>query len=343
VKYRQNNDNLNDKDYDSNDDDDFDDKEYDPYDDDDVDDYDPDDDDDELAVLRAKRSRNITKSVRYRTEHREQVVATKKLYRERNREFIAVSKKCYRERHRARVAVASKRYRERHRERVAEYDKRYREKHRAQLREYNKAYREKHRAQHAERKKRYRENNREQCLAYQRRYREAHRERLNEIEKRRYAAMGEEKRRAINAKRRRVYREKKRTLEKWKALGPLTLTIPLTDCLKSIPVTSYVQAFCDSLESVDTNVPPAENDSHTLMDLDSGTMQVVDPPDLDDLSFLRDLLKDMTPDDWEQIMDDVEESSSSFDMEELLPPEDLVHGEDMSPDEGIDLLYDLVT
>ena len=312
MKYRQNNDNLNDKDYDSNDDDDFDDKEYDPYDDDDVDDYDP-DDDDELAVLRAKRSRNITKSVRYRTEHREQVVATKKLYRERNREFIAVSKKCYRERHRARVAAASKRYRERHR------------------------------AQHAERKKRYRENNREQCLAYQRRYREAHRERLNEIEKRRYAAMGEEKRRAINAKRRRVYREKKRTLEKWKALGPLTLTIPLTDCLKSIPVTSYVQAFCDSLESVDTNVPPAENDSHTLMDLDSGTMQVVDPPDLDDLSFLRDLLKDMTPDDWEQIMDDVEESSSSFDMEELLPPEDLVHGEDMSPDEGIDLLYDLVT
>ena len=72
-------------------------------------------------------------------------------------------------------------------------------------------------------------------------------------------------------------------------------------------------------------------------------MQVVDPPDLDDLSFLRDLLKDMTPDDWEQVMDDVEESSSSFDMEELLPPEDLVHGEDMSLDEGIDLLYDLVT
>ena len=155
--------------------------------------------------------------------------------------------------------------------------------------------------------------------------------------------------------------EQKRTAEKLKALGPLTLTIPLTDCLKAVPVTSYVQAFCNSLESVkalgsteltipltdclksahlpvDTNVPPA--DSHTLMDLDSGIIQVVDSPDLEDLSFLQDLWKDMTPDDWEQVMDDVSESSS-FDVEALLPPEDLVH--DMSSDEGVDLLYDLLT
>ena len=70
-------------------------------------------------------------------------------------------------------------------------------------------------------------------------------------------------------------------------------------------------------------------------------MQVVEPPecDLDDLSFLEDLWKDMSPDDWEQVMDDVEESS--FDVEALLPPEDLVH--DMSPDEGVDLMFDLVT
>ena len=40
-------------------------------------------------------------------------------------------------------------------------------------------------------------------------------------------------------------------------------------------------------------------------------------------------------------MNDVEESSSSFDLEELLPPKDLVH--DMSSDEGVDLLYDLMT
>ena len=37
------------------------------------------------------------------------------------------------------------------------------------------------------------------------------------------------------------------------------------------------------------------------------------------------------------------EDSSSFDLETLVPPEDLVHVEDMSPDEGVDLMYDLVT
>ena len=152
--------------------------------------------------------------------------------------------------------------------------------------------------------------------------------------------------------------EKKRTLEKWKALGPLTLTIPLTDCLKSIPVTAYVQAFCDSLDSGDTNVLPTEDslesadtsvlrtesfvqlleeDSHTLTDMDSGAMQVVDPPDWDDLSSL---LQNISPDEWAEVLKDVKESSS-FDLEALLPPEDLVH--DMSSDEGIDLLYDLVT
>ena len=66
-------------------------------------------------------------------------------------------------------------------------------------------------------------------------------------------------------------------------------------------------------------------------------MQVVEPPDLDDLSFLQDLLKDMSPDDWEQVMDDVED----FDLEALVPPDGIVH--DMSPDEGVDLMYDLVS
>ena len=71
-------------------------------------------------------------------------------------------------------------------------------------------------------------------------------------------------------------------------------------------------------------------------------MQVVEPPDLDDLSFLQDLLKDMSPDDWEQVMDDVE--VSSFDLEALVPPDGIVDLlEDMSPDEGVDLMYDLVS
>ena len=38
-------------------------------------------------------------------------------------------------------------------------------------------------------------------------------------------------------------------------------------------------------------------------------------------------------------MDDVEDSS--FDLEALVPPDDLL--EDMSPDEGVDLMYDLVS
>ena len=81
-----------------------------------------------------------------------------------------------------------------------------------------------------------------------------------------------------------------------------------------MPVTDYIQAFCDSLDSVDTPPPESflqlleeEEDSHTAFDLDSGSVQVVDPPDLDDLSFLQDLWKDMSPDDWKQTMDDVED------------------------------------
>jgi len=209
------------------------------------------------------------------------------------------------------VVESRKCYQERHPDRVAESHKRYREKNRARLAEAYKRYRERHPDRVAKTQKRY-----------------------NEKRPERY-----QKHVANN--------EKKRTLEKLNALGPLKLTISLADYLKSpsgcTPVTTYVKAFCTSLESVDTNESPAENDSHTLIDLDSGAMQVVEPPecDFDDLSFLQDLLKDMSPVDWEQVMDDVEDSS--FDLEELLPPEGIVDLEDMSPDEGIDLLYDLVT
>ena len=70
-------------------------------------------------------------------------------------------------------------------------------------------------------------------------------------------------------------------------------------------------------------------------DLDSGGVQVADSPDWENVSYLQELLKDMSPDDWQQVMNDVED----FDVEALLPPEDLVH--DMSSDEGVDLLFDL--
>jgi len=62
-------------------------------------------------------------------------------------------------------------------------------------------------------------------------------------------------------------------------------------------------------------------------------MQGSEPSDLDDLSFLQDLL---SPDEWEQVMDDV----SDFDVEAFIA--DWL--EDMpSSDEGVDLMYDLVS
>ena len=297
------------------DDDSTNDTDYDPHDDDDDDDtdYDPDDDDDdeyERAVLRAKRARNMAKCARYRAEHREKVAASKKKYRENNREFIAVSSQCYREKRRKQVAAARQRYKAKYPERVAETDQRYRERNRAKLREAQRRYRERNRAKLAEAQRRYREKNLEHLLAYEQQYRETHREVLMEKERCRRARLV----------------EKKRTQEKMEALGPLTLTIPLTDYLKSIPVTQ---------ESVDTNGPPT--DSHTLIDLDSGGVQVADSPDWENVSYLQELLKDMSPDDWQQLMNDVEE----FDLEALLPPEDLVH--DMSSDEGVDLLFDLMS
>ena len=160
---------------------------------------------------------------------------------------------------------------------------------------------------------------------------------------------------------------KKRTEEKRQALGPLTLTVTLED---------FMQDFHDALS------PRPEDcmeQPETITDRDSG---VLDPPDYsvcdesslsscdmwdDGKGFLNNLLDDLPsasddslyevlrdvgpwspqefdfdledllpPDEGEQVMDDVED----FDVEALLPPEDLVH--DMSPDEGLDLMYDLV-
>ena len=89
-----------------------------------------------------------------------------------------------------------------------------------------------------------------------------------------------------------------------------------------------------------TNVSPRESFVQ-LLKLDSGAMQVAEPPDwdLDDLSFLQNI----SPDEWAEVLKDVEDSSS-LDLEPLLPPDGIVDlFEDMSPDEGVDFMYDLVT
>ena len=120
--------------------------------------------------------------------------------------------------------------------------------------------------------------------------------------------------------------ERQKTEEKIKALGPLKLTIPLEDFRKSIPKTFENFSFCESFLE----------ETYTLTDMDSGDAQVVDPPDLNDHSSC---LQDLSPDEWAEVLKDIEDSSS-FDLEALVPPEDVVH--DMSPEEGLDLWHHLV-
>ena len=323
--------------YQESDDDDDDaphDDDYDPHDDDDDDADDP-----ELTDLRATQAHNTTQRARW-----------------------AEASRRYRATHRAQRAEAQKRYRARHRERLAEAQKRYREQHRDRITEKNKHYWKANREWLMERQQRYRESHREELREKQRQRDARRRELLREQNRIRRARFRAKKRMKklmalgpltltiplVREAHPELLREKMRTREKLKALGPLRLTIPLTDCLKSMSVTAYVKAFCDSLDSVDTNVPPAESflqlleeeECPTLLYLDSGTMQVSEPSDCDDLSFLQDLL---SPDEWEQVMDDVQESV--FDLEALVPPQGINDWlEDMtSSDEGVDLMYDLVS
>ena len=316
----------------------------------------------------------------------------------------AAADRRYQATHRAQRSEYQKRYRAKHREHILEVDRRYREQHRELIREKNRRYfkahqerilarqrqyREAHRELVREKQRRYRESRREEVREKQQRYRESRREELREQQRQRYARYREahpELVREQNRIRRARFREKKRR-EKL-----MTLTIPLTDCRTSMPVTDYVQAFCDSLDSVDT--PPPESflqlleeeeerpsdslnsvdtplpesflqlleeeeerpsDSLNSVDtplpesflqlleecptgLDSGTIQGSEPSDCDDLSFLQDLL---SPDEWEQVMDDVRDFDvQDFNVEAFA--EDWL--EDMtSSDEGIDLLYDLVS
>ena len=152
-------------------------------------------------------------------------------------------------------------------------------------------------------------------------------------------------------------KEKKRTGEKLKALGPLKLTITLTDYLTSpsgrTPVTTYLKSFCQSLEpsTGESPRPLLENedpDSWTLTNLDSGDIQAMAPPVWngsndsgcgmlsDDLSSfqdlsssddsLYDLFSDMSTDEWQQDMDDVTEpfDLDAFDLDTFvsLTPDD---------------------
>ena len=283
-----------------------------------------------------------------------------KRYRATHRAQRAEADRRYRERHRERIRETHKRYRERHPERIREKDRRYFKANQERIRARQRQYRERCREELKEKHRRYRENHREELREKLQRYRENHREELREKQRQRRARRREvhpELVREENRIRRVRFRAKKR-MEKLMTLtipltdcrrpvtdcrakkrmeNLMTLTIPLTDCRISMPVTDYVQAFCDSLDSGDTPLPESflqlleEEDGPTR--LDSETMQGSEPSDLDDLSFLQDLL---LPDEWEQVRDDV----TDFDVEDFVA--DWL--EDMpSSDEGVDLMYDLVS
>ena len=281
---------------------------------------------------------------RYRATHRAQRAETDRRYRERNRERIRETHKRYRERHPERIREKDRRYFKANQERIRARQRQYRERCREELKEKHRRYRESHREELREKRQRYRENHREELREKQRqrrtRRREAHPELVREQNRIRRARFRAKKR-----------MEKLMTLTipltdcrmpvadcraKKRMENLMTLTIPLTDCRISMPVTDYVQAFCDSLDSGDTPLPDSflqllEEDGPTR--LDSETMQGSEPSDLDDLSFLQDLL---SPDEWEQVRDDV----SDFDVEAFVA--DWL--EDMpSSDEGVDLMYDLVS
>ena len=248
----------------------------------------------------------------------------------------------YRETHRTQRVETDRRYRQQHLERIREKDREYYQANRERIRARQQRYRESHREAVRENQQRYRESRREEVREKQRRYRESRREELREQERQRYARYREahpELLREQNRIRQARFRAKKRT-EKL-----MTLTIPLTDC--RMPVTDYLQAFCDSLDSGDTPLPESqdsgvtnvplpesflqllEEDSHTVLDLDSGALQVSEPSDCNDLSFLQDLL---SPDEWEQVMDDVQDVNVDDWLEDMT-----------SSDEGVDLMFDLVS
>ena len=142
------------------------------------------------------------------------------LAKEQRRQTLRrASRARYRARHPERVAAEKRRYRARYPEKVAAEKHRYRERYLAKAREACRWYYAKHRK---ERRAYFKERDQtEHRRAWMAQYR---------------------------VKRRKALAEKQRTLEKIKSLGPLKLTMKLEDCMKPIPVETYLETFCESLE-----------------------------------------------------------------------------------------------
>ena len=148
-------------------------------------------------------------------------------------------------------------------------------------------------------------------------------------------------------KRRKALAEKQRTLEKIKSLGPLKLTIELEDCMKPIPVETYLETFCESLEvepqpsfceRLDDSLastPEEDKDppcAMTITDMDSGDHVVCDESSLsscdmweDGKGFLDNLLEELddlpsssSDDSLFDFLTDMMQEDSSFDLDDFV-------------------------
>ena len=308
--------------------------------DEDLNDYVPDPDDDETTELLTKdeqrRRRNAIKKARYNARYPEKArarnIRKKANYRHKNAEKVCAYRKRYVEKYPDRVQESRRRYEETHKEERRAAKRQWARINRARCTESDRRYKEKNKERIRVRDREYRQKNRERILAYSRMYNKNKRKRKVPRPKPLRVVLSDCRTQPSLE----MYLndfcnslpsvERQKTDEKIKALGPLKLTILLEDFIKSIPKTFENISFSESFL-----------EDYTLTDMDSGDVQVMDPTDLEDVSSL---LQGVSPDEWSELLRDVEDSCS-FDLEALVPPEDFVH--DMSPDEGVDLLYDLVT
>ena len=312
--------------------------------DEDLNDYVTDPDDDETTELLTKderrRRRNAIKKARYNARYPEKArarnIRKKADYRRKYPEKVRAYKKRYVEKYPDRVQESRRRYEEAHKEERRATKRQWARINRARCTESDRKYKEKNKERIRLRDREYRQKNRARILAYSRMYNKNKRKRKVPRPKPLRVVLSDCRTQpslemylndfcaSLPSVEPSVERQK--TDEKIKALGPLKLTILLEDFIKSIPKTFENISFSESFL-----------EDYTLTDMDSGDVQVMDPSDLEDVSSL---LQGVSPDEWTELLRDVEDSCS-FDLEALVPPEDFVH--DMSPDEGVDLLYDLVT
>ena len=235
--------------------------------------------------LARRRARNTRKKARYRAKYPEKVAAIKKRYREKNRE---------------KIVEAQKRYNETHQEKILE-----KHRHNDKRRVYVQRYYAKHRDQILERQRQRRREKRQTQKKLQALGSKTLRVVLTDYLKSPQPSVD------LRTPVATYFESFCQTLDaKGDAVNPLGS--------KTSP--QLVLSFCQSLDA------EGDTDSLTLTNLDSGeissmdqhvwakdvdqwlddVMEVLeDPSSLEDRVDVHDLLEDMTPEDWEHVVDDV--------------------------------------